>query len=106
MDIDFKKKDGFKRSIELSKEYDLYRQDFCGWLVVAAVAFSAATAFFYMRLILLMFFHEPRGETVIVVGSRGPTAAAIGTAAFLTVALGVLPQAVLVVLGRAAMLMP
>lgn len=27
---DFKKKDGYKRSIELSKEYDLYRQDFCG----------------------------------------------------------------------------
>lgn len=27
---DFKKNDGFKRSIELSKEYDLYRQSFCG----------------------------------------------------------------------------
>ena len=27
---DFKKKDGYKRSIILSKEYDLYRQDFCG----------------------------------------------------------------------------
>lgn len=27
---DFKKKNGYKRSIELSKEYDLYRQDFCG----------------------------------------------------------------------------
>ncbi len=27
---DFKKKDGYKRSILLSKEYDLYRQDFCG----------------------------------------------------------------------------
>ena len=27
---DFKKKDGYKRSIVLSKEYDLYRQDFCG----------------------------------------------------------------------------
>ncbi len=27
---DFKKKDGFKRSIELSKEYGLYRQDYCG----------------------------------------------------------------------------
>lgn len=27
---DFKKKNGFKRSIELSKEYNLYRQDFCG----------------------------------------------------------------------------
>lgn len=27
---DFKKKDGYKRSIELSKQYDLYRQDYCG----------------------------------------------------------------------------
>ena len=26
----FKKKDGYKRSIELSKEYDLYRQNYCG----------------------------------------------------------------------------
>jgi predicted adenine nucleotide alpha hydrolase (AANH) superfamily ATPase len=27
---DFKKKEGYKRSIELSKEYNLYRQDYCG----------------------------------------------------------------------------
>ena len=27
---DFKKKNGFKRSLELSAEYDLYRQDYCG----------------------------------------------------------------------------
>jgi len=27
---DFKKENGYKRSIELSKKYDLYRQDFCG----------------------------------------------------------------------------
>lgn len=27
---DFKKKEGYKRSIELSKQYDLYRQDYCG----------------------------------------------------------------------------
>lgn len=27
---DFKKNEGYKRSIELSKEYDLYRQDYCG----------------------------------------------------------------------------
>ena len=26
---DFKKEEGYKRSIELSKEYNLYRQDFC-----------------------------------------------------------------------------
>ena len=27
---DFKKKNGYKRSIELSREFDLYRQDYCG----------------------------------------------------------------------------
>ena len=27
---DFKKKNGYKRSVEISKEYELYRQDYCG----------------------------------------------------------------------------
>lgn len=27
---DFKKKNGFKRSVELSEEYEMYRQDYCG----------------------------------------------------------------------------
>jgi predicted adenine nucleotide alpha hydrolase (AANH) superfamily ATPase len=27
---DFKKKEGYKRSIELSAELELYRQDYCG----------------------------------------------------------------------------
>lgn len=27
---DFKKKSGYKRSVEISKEYDMYRQDYCG----------------------------------------------------------------------------
>lgn len=30
LDIDFKKKNGFSRSVELSKKYGLYRQNFCG----------------------------------------------------------------------------
>ena len=30
LDIDFKKKNGFGRSVEMSKEYGLYRQGFCG----------------------------------------------------------------------------
>ncbi|MBF1358658.1 MAG: epoxyqueuosine reductase QueH, partial [Mogibacterium diversum] len=30
LDVDFKKKNGFGRSIELSKKYGLYRQKFCG----------------------------------------------------------------------------
>ncbi len=29
---DFKKKEGYKRSIELSKKYNLYRQNYCGCL--------------------------------------------------------------------------
>ena len=27
---DYKKKDGYKKSIQLSKEYNLYRQNYCG----------------------------------------------------------------------------
>jgi len=27
---DFKKKDGFKRSVELSKQLKMYRQNYCG----------------------------------------------------------------------------
>ena len=27
---DFKKEEGYKESIKLSQEYDLYRQDYCG----------------------------------------------------------------------------
>lgn len=30
LDLDFKKKAGFQRSIELSKEHELYRQNYCG----------------------------------------------------------------------------
>ena len=30
LDESFKKKDGFKRSVELSKQYGLYRQNYCG----------------------------------------------------------------------------
>ena len=30
LDKDFKKQDGYKKSVELSKELKLYRQDYCG----------------------------------------------------------------------------
>ncbi|MEK7850415.1 MAG: epoxyqueuosine reductase QueH [Deltaproteobacteria bacterium] len=30
LEADFKKRDGFKKSIELSRRYGLYRQDYCG----------------------------------------------------------------------------
>lgn len=34
---DFKKRDGYKRSIELSKAFGLYRQDYCGCLFAKTV---------------------------------------------------------------------
>ena len=35
---DFKKREGYKRSIELSREYGLYRQDYCGCVFSKAEA--------------------------------------------------------------------
>ena len=35
---DFKKKEGYKRSIELSKQYELYRQNYCGCVFSAREA--------------------------------------------------------------------
>ncbi|MBM3285000.1 MAG: epoxyqueuosine reductase QueH, partial [Candidatus Aminicenantes bacterium] len=32
LEADFKKKDGFRKSVELSKTHGLYRQDYCGCL--------------------------------------------------------------------------
>ncbi|MCF7855062.1 MAG: epoxyqueuosine reductase QueH [Candidatus Pacebacteria bacterium] len=30
LEVDFKKKDGFRKSLQLSRHYELYRQSFCG----------------------------------------------------------------------------
>ena len=35
---DFKKKNGYKRSIELCREYDIYRQNYCGCIFSNAMA--------------------------------------------------------------------
>jgi len=32
LEADFKKRDGYKQSIELSKQFELYRQNYCGCL--------------------------------------------------------------------------
>lgn len=39
---DFKKKGGYQRSIVLSRQYDLYRQDFCGCVFSAANRHAAS----------------------------------------------------------------
>jgi len=75
-------------------------------LVVLAVLASAATAFFYVRLIVLMFFTEPDGETVAVVSSEGLTTVAVAVCAVGTVLLGVLPGPVLDMAAQAQTFLP
>ncbi|MDD7384631.1 MAG: NADH-quinone oxidoreductase subunit NuoN [Actinomycetaceae bacterium] len=70
-------------------------------LVVIAVLASAATAFFYFRLIQLMFFRDPNPNTVVV-ASEGYTILVVIITAALTVLLGVLPGPVLGLVAKAA----
>ncbi|MUL41898.1 NADH-quinone oxidoreductase subunit NuoN [Streptomonospora sp. PA3] len=64
-------------------------------LVVVGVLSSAVTAFFYVRIIVLMFFAEPSegGPTVVRAGAFTGSAIAVGVAA--TFLLGVFPSPVL-----------
>ncbi|MBF9068031.1 NADH-quinone oxidoreductase subunit NuoN [Streptacidiphilus fuscans] len=61
-------------------------------LVIVGVLSSAVAAFFYIRVIVLMFFSDPRpdGPTVAVPSALTGTAIALG--AVVTVVLGVLPE--------------
>ncbi|GAA0627112.1 NADH-quinone oxidoreductase subunit NuoN [Kutzneria viridogrisea] len=64
-------------------------------LVVIALVFSAVAAFFYLRVVVLMYFSEPAedGPTVSVPGAFTTVAITLGT--FVTLLLGVLPGFVL-----------
>jgi proton-translocating NADH-quinone oxidoreductase chain N len=70
-------------------------------LVVVGVISSAIAAFFYLRVIVVMFFSEPEADGPVVVASV-PTAAVVALGATATVVLGVLPQPMLDLAGQAA----
>ncbi|MGW1979748.1 NADH-quinone oxidoreductase subunit NuoN [Streptomyces sp. NPDC001889] len=72
-----------------------------GALVVVGVISSAIAAFFYIRVIVLMFFSEPKpdGPTVAVPSVMTKTAIAVGVA--VTLVLGVAPQYFLDLAGQA-----
>ncbi|WP_344363207.1 NADH-quinone oxidoreductase subunit NuoN [Streptomyces gobitricini] len=72
-----------------------------GTLVVVGVISSAIAAFFYVRVIVLMFFSEPKpeGPTVAVPSPLTMTTIAVGVA--VTLALGVAPQYFLELAGQA-----
>lgn len=65
-----------------------------GWLVIAALISSAITAFFYFRVIRVMYFEEPVDE-VIVVDPEGYSTVAVVMAVLGTVVLGLFPGLVL-----------
>ncbi|WP_422748815.1 NADH-quinone oxidoreductase subunit NuoN [Mycobacterium sp. WMMD1722] len=64
-------------------------------LVVVGVLASAIAAYFYVRVIVLMFFTEEPPDAPAVVVPSGLTTAAITVTAAVTLALGALPQPLL-----------
>ncbi|WP_030268993.1 NADH-quinone oxidoreductase subunit NuoN [Streptomyces sp. NRRL B-24484] len=61
-------------------------------LVIVGVLSSAVAAFFYIRVIVLMFFSEPQPQGPSVAVPSPLTATAIGVGVLVTLGLGLLPQ--------------
>jgi NADH-quinone oxidoreductase subunit N len=71
-------------------------------LVIVGVITSAMAAFFYVRVIVLMFFAEPVADGPVIATPGGGTAAAIAMAVAVTLVLGVFPQPLLDLANHAA----
>jgi NADH-quinone oxidoreductase subunit N len=72
-------------------------------LVVIALVASAVAAFFYLRVVVLMYFSEPAedGPTIALPSPLTMTALAIAVAA--TIILGIVPQPVLDLADKASL---
>ncbi|GAA2867569.1 NADH-quinone oxidoreductase subunit NuoN [Streptosporangium fragile] len=71
-------------------------------LVIVGVVSSAIAAFFYVRVIVLMFFSEPAADGPSIAAPTVGTSAVVALAAAATVVLGVFPQPVLDIADQAA----
>jgi NADH-quinone oxidoreductase subunit N len=71
-------------------------------LVIVGVLCSAIAAYFYVRVIVLMFFTDPVDDAPTVVVPSALTSSVIGLGAGVTLILGVLPQPALDLAERAA----
>ena len=71
------------------------------WLVIIGVVASVIAAFFYVRVIVLMYFSDPTEETASVVVPSAFTTIALAAGATVTIVLGVLPQPVLDLVNQA-----
>ncbi len=71
-------------------------------LVIVGVLCSAIAAYFYVRVIVLMFFTESAADAPTVVVPSALTSSVIGLGAGVTLILGILPQPALDLAERAA----
>ena len=71
-------------------------------LVLVGVLASAVAAYFYVRVILLMFFTDPPADAPEVRPPSGLTIAAIAVPLVITFVLGMFPQPVLDLLDTAS----
>jgi NADH-quinone oxidoreductase subunit N len=71
------------------------------WLVIVGVVASIIAAFFYVRVIVLMYFSDPTPDTASVVVPSSFTTIAITVSAVMTIALGVFPQWLLDIIDQA-----
>ena len=65
------------------------------WILVSGVLSSAIAAFFYIRVIVLMFFKDPVEDGTSVVIPSALTTTTIAVTSVITVALGVFPAPLL-----------
>jgi NADH-quinone oxidoreductase subunit N len=71
------------------------------WLVIVGVIASIIAAFFYVRVIVLMYFSDPTADTASVVVPSAFTTIAITVSAVMTIALGIFPQWLLDIIDQA-----
>lgn len=72
------------------------------WLVVVALLLSAVTAVFYLRVVVLMYFHEPDEDAALVEEPGTSTDVVIWVATALTVLFGVIPGPLLDLVAKAS----
>lgn len=71
-------------------------------VVIAGVLASAIAAFFYIRIVVLMYFNDPQEDGTSVMIPSPVTATAIGICALATLILGIFPQPVINVIDSLA----
>ncbi|MGI5940335.1 MAG: NADH-quinone oxidoreductase subunit N [Thermoleophilia bacterium] len=62
------------------------------WLAVVAVILSAVSAYYYLRVIIVMFFKEPEVDLQISAPIGGGMAAGLGISAAATLVIGIVPS--------------